>query len=201
MKADDEKEQVIETLRRLRDAERDRELPARAPAELLPEPRPVQVAERPKVVAEPAPPPELRPPDNSAVNERWDLRRRPVPGGWRGWLTRVLRPVLSPLIEAQAEFNSHQVQLDNELLAYLAARLDATHRHYDAVLGVHGRRMNDIDQRHLELQEEVVTHVHDLVQRLDLILGEGERSRVALEAALRDVRRRLTAIEDACRKG
>jgi hypothetical protein len=199
--SDDGKRRVAETLRELRDAERDRELAPRAPGQVLGAAKPVQLADHPEGETPPAPPPELQQPDNRAVNERWDLRRLPLHSGWRGWLMRALRPVLSPLIEAQVEFNSRQVQLDNQLLAYLSDRFDATHRQYDSVLGLHGRRMNDIDQRHLELQEEVVSHVHDLVQRIDLVLGEGERSRVALEAALRDVRRRLTALEDASRKG
>ena len=41
----------------------------------------------------------------------------------------------APVLEAQVAFNAQQVQLDNELLDYVDARLAATHRHYDAVLG------------------------------------------------------------------
>jgi hypothetical protein len=94
-------------------------------------------------------------------------------------------------LDAQVSFNARQVQLDNELLAYIDARLEATHRHYDAVLGGYGRHMEDIDKRHLILQEELVAHVHDLVKRIDLVLSESERGRLSLEFALRDLRARL----------
>ncbi len=200
MSDEDEKRQVVETLRQLRDAERDHEIGGRAPSDVLPTPKPVRAPDRPEIGAQPSPPLEPGLPDNRAVNERWDLGRTSLPDGWRGWLARALRPVLQPFIAAQVEFNSRQVQLDNQLLEYLSARFDVTHRHYDAVLGSHGERMNDIDQRHVELQEELVAHVHDLVQRIDLVLGDGERNRVALEAALRDVRQRLAALEGAHRK-
>ena len=61
------------------------------------------------------------------------------------------------------------VQLAAGAVRQRAARLHrrpphATHRHYDEVLGLHGRHMGEIDERHLILQEELVTHVHDLVQ-------------------------------------
>jgi hypothetical protein len=59
------------------------------------------------------------------------------------------------------------------------------------VLGAYGRHMEDIDKRHLILQEELVAHVHDLVKRVDLVLSESERGRLALEFALRDLRARL----------
>ena len=40
---------------------------------------------------------------------------------------------------------------------------------------MHGRHMDEIDERHLILQEELVAHVHDLVKRIDLVLAEAER--------------------------
>ena len=76
------------------------------------------------------------------------------------------------------------------------ARLEATHRHYDEVLGLHGRHMGEIDERHLILQEELVTHVHDLVRRIDLVLAEAERGRLGLERDLRDVRDRARQLEE-----
>jgi hypothetical protein len=114
----------------------------------------------------------------------------------RGFLTRLLLRLLGPTLRAQTAFNARQVQLDNEVLEYIDARADATHRHYDRVLGLHGRRMAEIDERHLILQEELVAHVHDLVKRIDLVLGESERGRAGLESALRDLRHRLERLEE-----
>ena len=51
------------------------------------------------------------------------------------------------------------------------------------MLGIHGRHMGEIDERHLILQEELVAHVHDLVKRIDLVLAESERGRLGLEFA------------------
>jgi hypothetical protein len=105
------------------------------------------------------------------------------------------------LFEAQVAFNSRQVQFDNETLAYLEARLAETHRHYDEVLGLHGRHMAEIDERHLILQEELVAHVHDLVKRIDLVLAEAEKGRLSLEFALRDVRARVAKLEERLSRG
>jgi hypothetical protein len=98
-------------------------------------------------------------------------------------------------------FNARQVQLDNEILAYLEARFAATHRHYDAVLGMIGRHLADVDERHLILQEELVAHVHDLIQRIDLVLAEVERGRASAESALRDVRASLRLLEERLPRG
>ena len=103
-------------------------------------------------------------------------------GGWRRLLARGLGRVLARVLDAQESFNSRQVQFDNALLDYIDARLAATHRHYDEVLGLHGRHMGEIDERHLILQEELVAHVHDLVRRIDLVLAEAERGRLGLES-------------------
>jgi hypothetical protein len=134
-------------------------------------------------------------PDGAPVNETWDIRTISLPSGPRGLLQRLLRRALAPWIEAQVTFNSRQVQLDNELLEFVGERFSLTHRHYDSVLGIHGRHMEDIDKRHLILQEELVAHVHDLVKRIDLILEDAERNRLSLETTLRDVRTRLAALE------
>ena len=117
-------------------------------------------------------------------------------GGLRRVVTRGLGRLLARLIDRQEAFNSRQVQFDNALLDYIDARLEATHRHYDAILGIHGRHMGEIDERHLIMQEELVAHVHDLVRRIDLVLGESERGRLGLELALRDVRARLLRLEE-----
>ncbi len=137
----------------------------------------------------------VRAPDNAAVNRLWELPL-PRPRGLRGFVFGILRRLLSPLVDAQIAFNSRQVQLDNEILEYLEARLAETHRHYDEVLGRCGVRLADADERHLILQKELVTHVHDLVNRIDLVLLESERGRVSLEASLRDLRARLARLEE-----
>ncbi len=192
----DERAKVAEELRRIREGVRGRALLERKPADVMPAPAPFRTSPAPV----PEPPPEAAPaiprPDGTAVNGLWDLARIEAPGGVKGVLVRVLRRLLAPTLEAQVAFNSRQVQLDNELLAYVDARIDATHRHYDAVLGIHGRHMEDVDERHLILQEEVVAHVHDLVRRIDLVLSEAERGRLSLEFALREVRERLARIEE-----
>ena len=184
-------------LRRIRDGLRDRALaepsPRAAPAPVLRTPEAPQM-ERPSPPA--APPPR---PDNAAVNESWRIRQVPPGGGFAGRLSRAVRGLLGPTLEAQEAFNSKQVQLDNELLAYVDARLEATHRHYDEVLGIHGRHMGEIDERHLILQEELVAHVHDLVRRIDLVLSEAERGRLSLEFALKDLRTRVERLEERLR--
>jgi len=93
------------------------------------------------------------------------------------------------------------VQFDNDLLAYVDAGVDAAHRHYDQVLGAYAKHMQEIDARHLILQEELVAHVHDLVKRVDLVLAASERGRLGLESGLKDVRARLARLEEALRRG
>ncbi|HSD27994.1 MAG TPA: hypothetical protein VLL75_11875, partial [Vicinamibacteria bacterium] len=185
---------------RVRAAVRERALHVREAKELLPEARvvkdpeglPADVAERP-----PLPPP---PPDLAAVNESWQAV--PSPGrGWRRLLDPLVRLVLGRHFASQAEWNARQVRLDNELLAWVEARFATTHRHYDAVLGQTGRHLGEVDERHMILQEELVAHVHDLVKRIDLVLGEAEKGRVGLEHALRDVRARLARLEERLGRG
>src|SRR5262245_53280793 len=186
----DERERVAEELRRVREAVRQRALLTPAspgPAPTLRDPAPVPRE------PEPPPPEPLRPPDGSAVNGTWDTSLAEARGGPLG---RIVRRFLAPILEMQTAFNARQVQLDNELLAYIDQRFDATHRHYDRVLGIHSHHMEDIDERHLILQEELVAHVHDLVKRIDLVLAEAEKGRLSLEFALRDIRARLSRLEE-----
>jgi hypothetical protein len=192
----DERERVAEDLRRIRDEVRERTLLAETPG--LPPTRPVRAPEA--VPVEPPPAAEAPPsrPDLGPVNRTWNTGAV-APGG--GPIGRFLRRCLAPLFEAQTSFNSHQVQLDNAVFEYLDARLAATHRHYDGVLGIHGRHMADVDERHPILQEELVAHVHDLVKRIDLVLGESEKGRLSLEFALRDVRTRLARLEERLQHG
>lgn len=186
----DERQRVAEELRRVREAVRERALlvpatPAPAPAVRDPAPVPRE--------PEPSAPEPPKPPDGSAVNASWDTAQAATRGGLLG---RLVKRLLAPVLEAQTAFNARQVQLDNELLAHLDTRFDATHRHYDRVLGIHSRHMQDIDERHLILQEELVAHVHDLVKRIDLVLAEAEKGRLSLEFALQDIRARLARLED-----
>jgi hypothetical protein len=193
--AGDERGRVAEELRRIREAVRDRALlsPEARPA---PPARAVRQAEPVPHEAEPEPEPLPTRPDGSAVNAQWEAKPPAGPPGLRGWLARLLRRLLAPSFDAQVAFNARQVQLDNEVLEYVDARLAATHRHYDAVLGIHGRHMGEIDERHLIVQEELVAHVHDLVKRIDFVLAEAERGRLSLEFALKDVRARLARLEE-----
>jgi hypothetical protein len=85
-------------------------------------------------------------------------------------------------------------------LDYVSARFDHTHRYYDTVLGGHSLHMEDIDERHLILQEELVAHVHDLVKRADLVLAEAERGRMSLTFQLADLRARLADLEERLRR-
>jgi hypothetical protein len=156
--------------------------PTRTPAAVEPLPAAPAVAETPR-------------PDNAELNRLWETA--PAAEGFLGRVRRALRAFAG----RQQAFNSRQVQFDNDLLAYVDARLDRTHRHYDAVLGGYARHMQEIDQRHLILQEELVAHVHDLVKRIDLVLSHAERGRLGLEATLADVRARLAQLESMTKRG
>jgi hypothetical protein len=192
-----ERQRVADELRRIRDGVRDRALAPPGPR--LPAPPAVRTPEAPRMESASPPGPTPPRPDNAEVNDSWRIRSIPAPGGIRGRLARAVRALIGPTLEAQEAFNSKQVQLDNALLAYVDARLEATHRHYDEVLGIHGRHMGEIDERHLILQEELVGHVHDLVRRIDLALSEAERGRLGLEFALKDLRTRVERIEEGLR--
>jgi hypothetical protein len=194
---EERRERVAAELQRVREASRQEIARPREAADVLPAPRPTASADDLATLPH-AKIPDVPPahPDNAAVNQLWSLPLAHVPRGVSGRIFHVLRRYLAPVIEAQTTFNSRQAQLDNEILAYVDARFDQTHRHYDRVLGDYGRHIADIDQRHLILQGELVAHVHDLVKRIDLVLGESERGRVSLEAALRDVRMRLVRLEE-----
>jgi hypothetical protein len=152
-----------------------------------PEPRVVPPAPAPELPAEPALP---APPDAAAVNEAWGAE--PARGGLlRRWVERALRP----WHDAQVAFNARQAQLDNALLEWLLARFAATHEHYDRLHHAATLRMDDIDERHLQLQERLVVHVHELVRRIDFVLEASERSRLSAEAELRRLARRVEELE------
>ena len=191
-----DREQVAEELRRIRDGVRDRALLEPGARAVLPPPAAVRTPERMPPLPPAEPPAPVPRPDNAALNAMWRILDAPLRG-----LLRRFRKAEARALERQQDFNARQVQFDNELLAYVDARLDATHRHYDAVLGLHGDHMGEIDERHMILQEELVAHVHDLVQRIDLVLGEAERGRLGLESALKDLRARVAGLEERLRRG
>ena len=115
-------------------------------------------------------------------------------------MSRLLARFLAPQLEAQRAFNADQVRLDNALLRHVEERLAATHAHYDRVLGDTGRRLDDVDERHAQLARELVAHVHDLARRIDLVLGESDRGRPALEHVINDLQARVARLEDALRQ-
>ena len=195
-----ERERVADELRRVRDAVRDRALAGDTSGKTFPAHREVRTpGAMPPDAASPTPEPPPRP-DNADLNQLWTLRGALEQGGIRRLLARGLGRLLARLIDRQEAFNSRQVLFDNALLDYIDARVQETHRHYDAILGIHGRHMGEIDERHLIMQEELVAHVHDLVKRIDLVLGESERGRLGLEFSLRDIRARLLRLEEQLSK-
>lgn len=143
-----------------------------------------------------------KPPETPAWNPPPPPDLGPVNASWQTSSKRPAGSLLSLVDgrekdrDAQARFNSDQVQLDNALVSWIAAHFAATHTHYDAALARMQKRMDDIDTRHRELERELVRHVHDLARRIDVVLGEGEKGRVSHEAALRSIRERLRALEE-----
>jgi len=192
----DEEEDVARELRRVRDDVRRKASPEGGPTMGLPPPPEVR---EPRAIPQeelPAPEPAPTLPDALRVNEFW--RAEPLaPRGIAGFLFRVLDRLLRPRFEAQQAFNAHQVQLDNDILSDLAGRSAATHRHYDRILGIYGRHLEEIDERHVILSKELVTHVEDLLRRIDLVLERTERGRLSLEHELRDLRRQLERLHSS----
>ena len=151
------------------------------------------MAERDESVATEMPP---AAPDPGPVNSSWKATAAPGTG-LGGLLSRLLVRLLGPQLEAQRAFNADQVRLDNAMLRHLEERFAATHRHYDVLLGDTGRRLAEVDERHAQLAQELVAHVHDLARRIDLVLAEANHGRPALEHAIRDLKARVARIEDA----
>ena len=132
------------------------------------------------------------------MNASWAANAAPG-RGLGGLLSRLLARLLAPQLEAQRAFNADQVRLDNALLHHLEQRFAATHRHYDEILGGAGRRLDEVDERHAQLAQELVAHVHDLARRIDLVLAEADRGRPALELVIKDLQARVARLEDALR--
>jgi hypothetical protein len=193
-----EREDVAEELRRVRENARGAARRAGDGGADLKEVTPAEPTSRRE---EPSPDPEPTPeaPDATAVNAAWTAEPEPA-RGLAGLLRRGLDRLLRGHFEAQRTFNAHQVRLDNDLLRYVEARIAATHRHYDRVLGREGRRLDEIDARHVLLEKELAGHVRDLVRRVDVVLAEATRGRAGLEFELQEVRERLVRLEEALRR-
>jgi hypothetical protein len=114
-------------------------------------------------------------------------------------VSRLLARFLAPQLEAQRAFNADQVRLDNALLRHVEERFAATHGHYDGVLRGLGQRLDEVDERHRQLAQELVAHVHDLARRIDLLLGEAARGGPALEHEIQDLEARVAQLEEALR--
>ena len=198
MRLGNEREDVAEELRRVRESARGAATRAGDGGGDLPEPI---LPEPPARRDEPRPDPEAPPeaPDATAVNAAWTAAPEP-PRGLAGFLRRGLDRLFRGHFEAQRTFNAHQVRLDNDLLRYVDARIAATHRHYDRVLGREGRRLDEIDARHVLLEKELAGHVRDLVRRVDIVLAETSRGRAGLEFEIQEVRERLVRLEEALRR-
>jgi hypothetical protein len=197
----DEREDIADELRRLRDEARRGAGPeqgADAPPAAAPAP-PLPGAVARVALEAGAAEPTLPSPDATAVNAAWRAETG-ASGGLSGLLRHLLERILGPRFEAQRTFNARQVQLDNEILEYLDRRLASTHRHYDRLLGALGRRLDEADQRHAILERELVGHVRDLVRRIDLVLADGSRGRLAMEFDLEEVRERLARVENALQR-
>jgi len=138
-------------------------------------------------------------PEVSAVNGTWPAEAPPR-RGLRRFFAAAIERLLAPRLLAQREFNAAQVRLDNEIVPYLHARLAATHLHYDRLLAEQGRRLDDVDERHRQLERELLAHVHDLVARIDLVLAEANREKLTLAFTLEETRARLERLEQALRR-
>jgi hypothetical protein len=142
-------------------------------------------------------------PDREELNLLWNVSETggEAPGPLARFLTplrsplaRLVRFALGPVVERQVRMNGAQVRFDNELVRYVDERFDRLSRHYDRVLGLHGRRMEEIDERHLILQQELIRHVHDLVARIELTFEAAEQNHLYLEGTLRETREELSRI-------
>ncbi len=138
-------------------------------------------------------------PDATAVNASWRAEP-PATAGWRGLAARWLTRLLAPRLEAQRRFNAAQVQLDNQLLRYLDERMAIVQRHDDRLVSELVRRQDEIDERHRQLEHELVRHVQDLVTRIDVVLAESSRDRLALVHGLEEARARLARLEQGLRR-
>ncbi len=140
-------------------------------------------------------------PERADVNTLWNIADAftETPKGFLGRLLsplrqalqRMVRFALGPVVERQVQMNSAQVRFDNEVVSYIDMRIDRMTSHYDQVLGLHGKRMEEIDERHLILQQELVRHVHDLVERIEFVFETAETNHLQIDGSLRETREQL----------
>lgn len=191
------RDDVASAMRKLRDD-------ARALSGARPELPPLPAESSPTAPLDPLPGKTVAPapasPDRETLNRIWN-----VAGGarrsegilarfLRAPLRRILRFAMGGVVDRQVEMNSAQVKFDNELVEYVDARIDRISQHYDEVIGLYGKRMQEIDERHLILQQELVRHVHDLVQRIEFVFETAEQNHLYLEASLRETRERVAGL-------
>lgn len=197
------KQRVVEALRAVR-----REARSEPTARLQPPPGPATAGSAKPLgsMPESRAPSSGTSPDRRVLNEKWNVSATleiPPQGRLGRFLAPLRRPLqklirfsLGPLVEHQTEWNSAQVKFDNELVTYVDERMDRMTAHYDRVLGLHGKRMEEMDERHLILQQELIQHVHDLVKRIDFVFETAEQNHLYLEGMLREVREELQAIAE-----
>ncbi len=189
---DEQRRELVDSLRSVRDGARD----ARETRPSLPE----QVdatkttAALPKIAVEDTSE-NVSSPARDDLNSLWNVAGA-KPQGFLGklfstWRRLLQRFALGPVVERQVQMNSAQVRFDNEVIEYVDARLDRMARHYDEVLGLHGKRMEEIDERHLILQQELIRHVHDLVERIEFVFETAETNHLQIDASLRETREEL----------
>jgi hypothetical protein len=173
---------------------------ARRRADAETAPRPLPRPAPPEIVSPPPPPPpapaaELpAPPDATAVNESW----RPPSlegGGLLGAIRRLVDRVVRRQLAARVRFDAEQARFDNELLAYVTAHFAATHRHYDRLIAEHSIRMDEIDERQVQAQRQLIAAIEELSARVGLVLETAERARLSGEADLRRLAPRVEALE------
>lgn len=147
-------------------------------------------------------------PERERLNQSWAVSRlsgerggstRGLRGGLRRLVRAIVRFGTGPTVDLQEQFNSASVQFDNELVSYVDERLDRLARNYDDVLGAHGKRMEEIDERHLILQQELIRHVHDLVERIEFVFESAEQQHLYLEGRLREMREELDSLTEEVR--
>ena len=203
------KEEVADALRDVRERVRseDNPSPKPSPYQKLSEPHAplssVQPAESPSTEVPTSP-------STERLNASWDISTafETLPPGriarifspLRRPLQSLVRFALGPIVERQVELNSAQVRFGNELVQYIDARLDRISAHYDQMLGLYGKRMEEIDERHLILQQELVRHVHELVKRIDFVFETAEQNHLYLEGMVKEAREELQDIAQKARQ-
>ncbi len=206
---DSPKEEVAGALRDVRERVRSEDNPSPKPS---PYPKPSE-PHAPLGSVQPVEPPSTQVPNSPSterLNESWDIstafetppqgRIARIFSPLRHPLQRLVRFALGPVVERQVELNSAQVQFGNELVQYIDARLDRISAHYDRMLGLYGKRMEEIDERHLILQQELVRHVHELVKRIDFVFETAEQNHLYLEGMLKESREELRDIARRARQ-